>query len=38
MQDALRKGSKTTFTMSNVVFDVAIPEATFSRRNLMKGN
>ncbi|MBT9557688.1 MAG: outer membrane lipoprotein-sorting protein [Myxococcales bacterium] len=38
MQDAMRKGSKTTFTMSNVVFDVAIPESTFSRRNLMKGN
>lgn len=38
MQDAMRKGSKTTFTMTDVVFDVAIPEATFSRRNLMKGN
>jgi outer membrane lipoprotein-sorting protein len=38
MQDAMRKGSKTTFTMSDVVFDVAIPETTFSRRNLMKGN
>jgi len=38
MQDAMRKGSKTTFTMSDAVFDVAIPESTFSRRNLMKGN
>ena len=38
MSDALRKGSKTTFVLTNVKFDVDIPDATFSRRNLMKGN
>lgn len=34
MRDLLRKGSKTTFIMSNVKLDATIPESTFSMRNL----
>ncbi len=38
MEDHMRKGSKTTFALSNVQFDATIPESVFSRRNLMKTN
>jgi outer membrane lipoprotein-sorting protein len=34
MRDLLRKGSKTTFKMRNVVLDTAIPDSVFSMRNL----
>jgi outer membrane lipoprotein-sorting protein len=36
MQDSLRKGSKSTFSLENIKFDVTIPDTLFSRRNLMK--
>lgn len=34
MRDLLRKGSRTTFTMSEVKLDAPIPDSTFSMRNL----
>ena len=34
MRDLLRKNSKTTFIMKNVVMDEPIPDAVFSQRNL----
>jgi len=34
MRDLLRKNSKTTFIMKNVVLDKPIPDAVFSQRNL----
>jgi len=34
VQDLLRKDSKTTFTMRNVVLDRPIPDSVFSQRNL----
>ena len=34
MRDLLRKNSKTTFIMNNVVLDKPIPDAVFSQRNL----
>jgi len=36
MRDMLRKNSKTTFIMKNVVLDKPIPDAVFSQRNLEK--
>ena len=36
MQDQLRKGSRSVFQLDNLQFDVAVPDALFSRRNLMK--
>jgi outer membrane lipoprotein-sorting protein len=34
MRDLLRRGSKTTFVMRNVVLDKPIPDSVFSQRNL----
>ena len=34
MRDLLRKGSKTTFVMKNIVMDTPIPDSVFSQRNL----
>jgi outer membrane lipoprotein-sorting protein len=34
MRDLLRKDSKTTFVMRNVVLDQPIPDSVFSQRNL----
>ena len=34
MRDLLRKGSKTTFRMKNVILDKPIPDSVFSQRNL----
>jgi len=34
LQDLLRKGSKTTFIMNNVILDKPIPDSVFSQRNL----
>ncbi|MCD4734044.1 outer membrane lipoprotein-sorting protein, partial [bacterium] len=34
MRDVVRGSGKTTITMSNLVFDVDIPEGTFSKSNL----
>jgi len=34
MRDLMRKNSKTTFVMRNVVLDKAIPDSVFSQRNL----
>ena len=34
IRDLLRKGSKTTFTMKNVILDKPIPDSVFSQRNL----
>jgi outer membrane lipoprotein-sorting protein len=34
VRDLLRKDSKTTFTMKNVVMDRTIPDSVFSQRNL----
>jgi outer membrane lipoprotein-sorting protein len=34
MRDLLRKGSKTSFVMKNVVLDKPIPDSVFSQRNL----
>lgn len=34
VRDLLRKNSKTTFTMKNVILDKPIPDAVFSQRNL----
>jgi len=34
MRDLLRKGSRTVFTMRNVVLDAPIPDSVFSMRNL----
>ncbi len=36
MRDLLRKGSKTTFRMTEVELDAAIPDSVFSMRNLEK--
>jgi len=36
MRDLLRKGSKTTFKMTKVELDAAIPDSVFSMRNLEK--
>ena len=38
MQDAARKGSQSEFKMANMQFDLALPDDTFSRRRLMKGD
>lgn len=38
MQDAARKGSQSEFTFAHMQFDLALPDDTFSRRRLMKGN
>ena len=34
LMDLLRKGSKTTFVMKNVILDQPIPDSVFSQRNL----
>lgn len=34
MRDLLRKGSRTTFTMTDVKLDAPVPDSTFSMRNL----
>ena len=34
MRDLLRRGSKTTFVMRNVILDQPIPDSVFSQRNL----
>ena len=34
VRDLLRRGSKTTFTMRNVILDKPIPDSVFSQRNL----
>ena len=34
MRDLLRKGSKTTFRMADVVLDAKVPDSVFSQRNL----
>ncbi len=34
MRDLLRKGSRTTFSMTDVKLDAPVPESTFSMRNL----
>ena len=34
IRDLLRRGSKTTFTMRNVILDKPIPDSVFSQRNL----
>jgi len=34
IQDLLRRGSKTTFIMKNVILDKPIPDSVFSQRNL----
>jgi len=34
LRDMLRKGSKTTFIMKNVILDKPIPDSVFSQRNL----
>jgi hypothetical protein len=34
MRDLLRRGSKTTFVMRNVVMDQPIADSVFSQRNL----
>jgi outer membrane lipoprotein-sorting protein len=36
MRDLMRKNSKTTFVMRNVVLDKTIPDSVFSQRNLEK--
>lgn len=38
MRDAAREGSHSELKFANMQFDVALPEETFSRRRLMKGN
>ena len=38
MRDTLKKGTRTTFELSNMRFDVNVPSKLFSRRNLMRGN
>jgi outer membrane lipoprotein-sorting protein len=34
LRDLLRKGSKTTFVMKNVILDAPIPDSVFNQRNL----
>ncbi|MDR3337864.1 MAG: outer membrane lipoprotein-sorting protein [Treponema sp.] len=34
MRDLLRRGSKTTFIMRNIILDMPIPNSVFSTRNL----
>jgi outer membrane lipoprotein-sorting protein len=34
MRDLVRGSGKTTVTMSNLTFDVTIPDGTFSKSNL----
>ena len=34
LRDLLRRGSKTTFVMKNVILDMPIPDSVFSQRNL----
>ena len=34
LRDLLRRGSKTTFVMKNVILDKPIPDSVFSQRNL----
>ena len=36
MRDLLRRDSKTTFTMSNVILDAPIADSVFSQRNLSR--
>ncbi len=36
MEDKLRKNSKTEMVVKNIQFDAAIPEGTFTERNLMR--
>ncbi|HCM27704.1 MAG TPA: outer membrane lipoprotein-sorting protein [Treponema sp.] len=36
MRDLLRKGSRTTFHMTDVVLDASVPDSVFSQRNLKK--
>lgn len=38
MQDKLKQGTKSVFELKNVKFDSDLPDATFSRRNLMRGD
>ncbi len=37
MRDKLKEGTETRFNLTNVVFEVKIPDEVFSRRNLMRG-
>ena len=36
MRDKLKEGTETSFIMTNLKFDVTLPEELFSRRNLMR--